>query len=152
MKILGIDPGLINTGYGIIEIKNKKINVIDYGIIQPSKKQPLSKRLRIIYDDTKLIIKKYNPTVCVVEEVFYSNNFKTSLLLGQARAAVLIASAKMSLKTAPHHRALIEKKHPRISSKKVGETSGKNQKIQQNENLNLTCETIVLRHRFKSRF
>ena len=56
MKIIGIDPGLVKTGFGIIEIVNKKKQVIDYGIIKPDSKSTLSNRLHTIYKDTKNII------------------------------------------------------------------------------------------------
>ena len=70
MKILGIDPGLINTGFGIISY-TKKIEVVDYGIISPDKSAELSVRLNTIYNDTKLLIEKYLPDCLSIEEVFY---------------------------------------------------------------------------------
>ena len=102
MKILGIDPGLINTGFGLLEQNGSKITLIDYGIVHPPKNDHLSVRLKVIYNDVLSIIKKYKPQVCVVEEVFYSKNFKSSLLLGQARAAVLIAAAMMGVDVAEY--------------------------------------------------
>ena len=96
MKILGIDPGLVNTGFGIIS-HAKKIEVLDYGIISPDIKTDLSIRLNTIYNDTKLLIKKYLPDCLSIEEVFYSNNVKTTMKLGQARGAVLIAAAEFDL-------------------------------------------------------
>ncbi len=102
MKILGIDPGLINTGYGIVEPSGSKVALIDYGVVQPSKSDQLSVRLKVICNDVLSIIKEFKPNVCVVEEVFYSKNFKSSLLLGQARAAVLIASAMQGVDIAEY--------------------------------------------------
>jgi crossover junction endodeoxyribonuclease RuvC len=96
VKILGIDPGLVNTGFGIIS-HAKKIEVLDYGIISPDIKTELSVRLNTIYNDTKLLIKKYLPDCLSIEEVFYSNNVKTTMKLGQARGAVLIAAAEFDL-------------------------------------------------------
>ena len=96
MKILGIDPGLVNTGFGIIS-HAKKIEVLDYGIISPDIKTDLSVRLNTIYNDTKLLINKYLPDCLSIEEVFYSNNVKTTMKLGQARGAVLIAAAEFDL-------------------------------------------------------
>jgi len=96
VKILGIDPGLVNTGFGIIS-HAKKIEVLDYGIISPDIKTDLSVRLNTIYNDTKLLIKKYLPDCLSIEEVFYSNNVKTTMKLGQARGAVLIAAAEFDL-------------------------------------------------------
>jgi len=91
---MGIDPGLVNTGYGIISFKGQMKEILDFGIITPDKTSSLSYRLRTIYDDICSIISKYEPDCLSVEEVFYSNNIKTTLKLGQARGAVLIAAAK----------------------------------------------------------
>ena len=96
MKILGIDPGLVNTGFGIVSYK-KTIETIDYGTISPDKHLSLSARLHTIYSDTKVLIEKYSPDCLSIEEVFYSNNVKTTMKLGQARGAVLIAAADYSL-------------------------------------------------------
>ena len=96
MKILGIDPGLVNTGFGIVSYK-KTIEAIDYGTISPDKYLSLSARLHTIYSDTKVLIEKYSPDCLSIEEVFYSNNVKTTMKLGQARGAVLIAAADYNL-------------------------------------------------------
>ena len=95
---MGIDPGLVNTGYGIVSFKGKIKEILDFGIITPDKTADLSCRLRIIYDDICSIISEYEPDCLSVEEVFYSNNIKTTLKLGQARGAVLIAAAKSQIK------------------------------------------------------
>ena len=96
MKILGVDPGLVHTGFGIISY-GRVIEVLDFGIISPDKDSPLSLRLNTIYSDMKSLIKKYKPDCLSVEEVFYSNNIKTTMKLGQARGAVLIAAAHFNL-------------------------------------------------------
>ena len=96
MKILGIDPGLVNTGFGIVSYK-KTMEAIDYGTISPDKHLSLSTRLHTIYSDTKVLIEKYSPDCLSIEEVFYSNNVKTTMKLGQARGAVLIAAADFNL-------------------------------------------------------
>ena len=62
MKILGIDPGLVNTGFGIISYANN-VEVIDYGVISPNKSADLSVRLNTIYNDTKIIIQRYLPAL-----------------------------------------------------------------------------------------
>ena len=96
MKILGFDPGLVNTGFGIISY-NKVIEILDFGIISPDKNNSLSLRLHTIYTDMRLLIEKYEPDCLSIEEVFYSNNIKTTMKLGQARGAVLIAAAHFNL-------------------------------------------------------
>ena len=96
MKILGVDPGLVNTGFGIISY-SRAVEVLDFGIISPNKENSLSSRLNTIYCDMKLLIKKYEPDCLSIEEVFYSNNIKTTMKLGQAKGAVLIAAAHFNL-------------------------------------------------------
>ena len=73
MKILGIDPGLVQTGFGIISIKNNNVTkLIDYGIIKPSSNDTLSKRLLTIFNDMCEIIKAHDPQIFVIEDIFYN--------------------------------------------------------------------------------
>ena len=95
--VLGIDPGLINTGYGIVSFVSKKNKVLDCGVISPKTDESLSRRLNTIYNDVLTLISKYKPESISLEEVFYGNNVKTTLKLGQARASVLIAAAEQNI-------------------------------------------------------
>jgi len=95
---MGIDPGLVNTGFGIISFRNNDITTIDFGIISPSTSEDLSLRLNIIFKDICILLEKYEPDCISIEEVFYSNNIKTTMKLGQARGAVLIAAAQFKTK------------------------------------------------------
>ena len=94
MKILGIDPGLIQTGFGLINIKNNnEIKLIDYGVIKPLLKDTLSKRLLTIFNDICEIIKIHKPKIFVIEDIFYGKNVKSAMRLGQARGAAMVAAA-----------------------------------------------------------
>ncbi len=93
MNILGIDPGLGTTGFGIISNINNNIKLIDFGTIKTSPKDSLPKRLKIIFDHISDLIIKHNPTIFSIEEIFYSNNVKSSLLLGHARGTAIAAAA-----------------------------------------------------------
>ena len=94
MKILGIDPGLIQTGFGLINIKNNnEIKLIDYGIIKPLLKDTLPKRLLTIFYDICEIIKIHKPQIFVIEDIFYGKNVKSAMRLGQARGAAMVAAA-----------------------------------------------------------
>ena len=93
MIILGVDPGLVQTGFGIINIKNDKSTLIDYGIIKPSSKDNLSTRLVTIFNDVCKIIKDFNPQVFAIEDIFYGKNVKSAMLLGQARGSSMVAAA-----------------------------------------------------------
>ena len=97
MKILGIDPGLVQTGFGIILVNNNEPEMVDYGVIKPSPKENLSNRLHTIFQDVQEIIDNFNPSVFAIEEVFYGKNVKSALLLGQARGAAMVAAASKDL-------------------------------------------------------
>ena len=93
MIILGIDPGLVTTGYGLIQIKNNSCKILDFGIISPNSKEKLSSRLRTIYDDISMIIDKFNPSILSIEEVFFGKNVKSALLLGHARGVAMLSAS-----------------------------------------------------------
>ena len=93
MNILGIDLGLGTTGYGIISNVNYDMQLVDFGTIKTSPKEQLSKRLKIIFDHISELIIKYKPSIFSIEEIFYSNNVKSSLLLGHARGVAIAAAA-----------------------------------------------------------
>jgi len=93
MRILGIDPGLTRTGFGIIDINDDVLKFVDCGVVKPNNKDRLEKRLLTIFTDMSEIINQYNPTVVSIEEVFYGKNVKSALLLGQARGAAMLSAA-----------------------------------------------------------
>lgn len=89
--ILGIDPGIADTGYGVIR-KNKcgDLSCLEYGTIKTSSKLDLSGRLTILNQDLDKIIKKYKPHLAGVEQLYFCKNVKTALTVGQARGVVLL--------------------------------------------------------------
>ena len=92
-RILGIDPGVNVTGYGIIEIKEKgKPNLIGYGHIKTNSRKSLSERIHNIYESLKEVISEYQPDFVAVEDLFYSENVKTAIVMGHARGAAIIAA------------------------------------------------------------
>ncbi len=97
MKILGIDPGLTQTGFGVVRVRNNQVDLVDFGIIKPHRKDSLPLRLLSIYQDVKDIIRQSNPSILAVEDVFYGKNVRSLLGLGQARGAVLLAGAELDI-------------------------------------------------------
>ena len=99
MRVIGVDPGIVVTGFGIID-KNNNNNIVahSYGTIKPPKDMHLSDRLGYLYDEISLLLGKYEPNFLAVEDTFYSKNFKSAMSLGQARGAIILAgySAKIS--------------------------------------------------------
>ena len=97
MLVLGIDPGLGNTGYGIVKIQNNDFSLVDFGVIKKKTKDKLSNRLKVIFDGINDLISEYKPSIFSIEEIFYSKNIKSSLLLGHARGVSIAAASTNDL-------------------------------------------------------
>lgn len=97
MRILGIDPGTATVGYGIIEINNDKIIVINYGFIQTSSKSPMSERLGVIFNDIQTLIDTFKPDLMSIEELFFFKNAKTVISVSQARGVILLAAVQANI-------------------------------------------------------
>lgn len=95
--ILGIDPGLADTGFGVIEESAGQLRCLTYGSIKTKKGLSLSARIMELEKELDKIIKKYQPDLAGVEQLFFCNNAKTALLVGQARGVVLLTLAKNKL-------------------------------------------------------
>lgn len=101
MRILGIDPGIARTGWGVIEIPaSRRIKVKNYGCIETSANLESPKRLLKIYNSILNIIDEYSPDVLAIEELFFNTNTKTAFIVGQARGVILLAGATKSISVA----------------------------------------------------
>lgn len=88
--VLGIDPGLADTGYGIIKVEGPRLSCLAYGSIKTPAKMELSARLQILHLKLDQIIKKYRPQTVGIEQLFFNKNVKTALTVGQARGVALL--------------------------------------------------------------
>jgi crossover junction endodeoxyribonuclease RuvC len=95
--ILGIDPGLADTGYGLIIKEGQKIKFLACGSIKTPAKTDFIKRLKTIHAELIKIIEKYRPDKAAVEQLFFCKNVKTALLVGQARGVCLMTIAEHNL-------------------------------------------------------
>lgn len=91
MIILGIDPGLATTGYGVVEKIGSKYKLIDYGVLLTSSKEKFPKRLGSLSRQLKQLISYYSPKMACVEELFFSTNIKTAISVAQARGVIVCA-------------------------------------------------------------
>ncbi len=89
--ILGIDPGLLHTGWAIIESSGQTRKYIASGVILPKAKDSLATRLATIFNEVIKICETFNPDECAIEITFVNNNPTSTLLLGHARAASIVA-------------------------------------------------------------
>ncbi|MBQ7524683.1 MAG: crossover junction endodeoxyribonuclease RuvC [Alphaproteobacteria bacterium] len=92
--ILGIDPGLIKTGWGVVSRDGLSIGYIDCGVIQTNVTGTMEARLCHIFDRISLLLDKYKPDDVAMEEVFVNKNYKSSEKLIMAQTAAFIALAK----------------------------------------------------------
>lgn len=97
--IMGIDPGLADTGFGLIAKSVNKLTGLDYGSIKTSAKLELAERLEIINLELAKLIKKYKPNLIAIEELFFCNNAKTALAVGQARGVAVLTARLNKIKS-----------------------------------------------------
>ncbi|MDD3285262.1 MAG: crossover junction endodeoxyribonuclease RuvC [Patescibacteria group bacterium] len=95
--ILGIDPGIADTGYGFIRVKGGNLECLDYGSIKTPAGQPLPERLLSLYRELRLLLEKYRPQVAAVEQLFFNKNVRTALIVGQARGVALLAISQQGI-------------------------------------------------------
>lgn len=95
MIILGIDPGLANTGWGVIEATGSRFRCLAYGCITTTGAQSLPARLSAIHEGLKSVVARYQPAECAVENIYFSNNAKTAFATGQARGVALLSASEM---------------------------------------------------------
>lgn len=100
--ILGIDPWTTTTGFAIIEKKDRKPILIDYWVIETTPNIPLEEKLFELWSDLKHVIEKYNPTLAVVEKLYFTNNIKTWIDVSHARWVIIYKLMKKNIKILEH--------------------------------------------------
>ncbi|MBI2830968.1 MAG: crossover junction endodeoxyribonuclease RuvC [Chloroflexi bacterium] len=97
MRVLGIDPGTVTTGYGVIEALNNQLAVVDYGALTCKGRSPIGERLSFMYLKLQGIIEKYQPDAVAVEQPFVAQNVKTALAVGRAQAVAILAGSNRNI-------------------------------------------------------
>ncbi len=95
--ILGLDPGIADTGYGIIKEDGGKLSCLGYGTIKTGAKESLPARLEILHKELDKIIKKFKPQSAAIEQLFFNKNVRTALIVGQARGVSLLTLTQNKL-------------------------------------------------------
>ncbi len=98
MRILGIDPGYAILGYGVLDTIGNNFVTVAYGSTTTNSKMATPERLVALYDGIPKIIQTYKPDEASIEELFFNNNAKTAILVGEARGVAVLACAKQGLK------------------------------------------------------
>lgn len=97
LRIIGIDPGLRRTGWGVIEIDGPRLAYVASGLIASDSEETLAFRLREVFEGLTSVIASFKPREAAVEETFVNNNPRATLKLGQARGMALLAPALAGL-------------------------------------------------------
>ncbi|HWK60507.1 MAG TPA: crossover junction endodeoxyribonuclease RuvC [Eoetvoesiella sp.] len=97
MRILGVDPGLRRTGFGVVDAQGMRLQYVTSGTIVVPSDLPLAERLKVILDNIREVVETTSPTVSALEKVFVNANPSSTLLLGQARGAAMCALADSRL-------------------------------------------------------
>ncbi|MEO1039927.1 MAG: crossover junction endodeoxyribonuclease RuvC [Pseudomonadota bacterium] len=108
IRILGIDPGLNITGWGVIEQAGSRLSLVGYGVIKPPRTE-LPQRLCAIHDAVGALIAEHRPDEAAVEDQFVHANPGSALKLGQARAAAVLAPARAGLRVGEYAARLVKK-------------------------------------------
>ncbi len=95
MRILGIDPGLNVTGYGILDSDSDQITVVEAGVVRTNSRSPMAERLQTIASDMEGIITQFQPETIAVEELYsHYGHPKTAIIMGHARGVILLKPAE----------------------------------------------------------
>jgi crossover junction endodeoxyribonuclease RuvC len=95
--ILGIDPGLNRTGYGLVTAAGAALELADFGTIAPPRRLSLAERLACLYDGLREVFERWQPAEVSVEEPFVALNVRSAMAIGQARAVAILAAAHARL-------------------------------------------------------
>ena len=99
MKILGIDPGLKNTGYGFIEYRGERANLIETGVIEPKPRDPLQNRVETIYRNLRELMELHKPQVLVLEKLYaHYKHPVTACIMGHARGVICLLCAQLKVR------------------------------------------------------
>lgn len=108
-RVLGIDPGLLHTGWAVVDTAGQTRKYIASGVILPNPKIEMSQRLVSIFQELTKICETFEPDECSIEIIFVNKNPKTTLLLGQARAAAIVAVANKDIPVFEYEPNVIKK-------------------------------------------
>jgi crossover junction endodeoxyribonuclease RuvC len=110
MIILGIDPGTIATGYGVIEAEGDEATYVDCGALTAPARSPIGERLSYIYQRLREVIARFNPDVVAIESPFVAKSVKSALVIGMAQAIATLAAAEAKIPSHEYSPAEVKKR------------------------------------------
>ena len=147
MKILGIDPGIGITGYGLIEANGDNYELLTSGSIQTDKNIPCAKRLLEIYRDIKELCKRLEPDSAGIEQLFFFKNQKTIIPVAEARGVIITALEEMGIETGEYTPLVVKQTitgHGRAQKEEVREMVKRFIQINENTKLDDTVDAVAI--------
>lgn len=95
--VLGVDPGTAVTGYGVVRWDGRTATLVECGVIRTQPSDPLPQRLLEVHEGIREVIARHRPDTVAVEDIFYARNVRTTVVLGHARGAILLAAQMAGL-------------------------------------------------------
>ncbi len=99
VKVLGIDPGLANTGYGVVQRRSGRLAALDGGVITTEAGEPVERRLTRLHRRVTELLAEHDPDVVALEELYFGQNARSAFAVGQARGVVVLAAGQRGLTT-----------------------------------------------------
>ena len=102
MRVLGLDPGSRRTGWGVVDRSGNSFRCVEHGCIAPSARMDLPRRLHHLAKEAGALIDRLAPAVVVVEEAFYHESVRSTLVLGHVRGALMVAAVERGIDVAEY--------------------------------------------------
>lgn len=109
MRVIGLDPGLGSTGWGVIEAEGNHLRHVADGVVDTEADQPLAARLAALHDALAALLEVWRPDEAAVEETFVNRNPLSTLKLGQARGVVMLAPARLGIPVAEYQATAVKR-------------------------------------------
>jgi crossover junction endodeoxyribonuclease RuvC len=110
LKVLGIDPGTVVLGYGVVESgEGPHARLLECGILTTGSRDPLPARLRVLHDGVVALLARHTPDAMAVESAFYGKNVRTAVVLSHARGVILLAAEVAGVEIAEYSPAVVKK-------------------------------------------
>lgn len=108
MRVLGIDPGSLVTGFGCIDVQSRDLSCVEAGILRPPRGREMAERLGFLLDGITKLLATHQPDVVSIERVFVNRNVRSALVLGQARGLVLAAAGSAGVSVSEYSASQIK--------------------------------------------
>ena len=123
MRVLGIDPGTIVTGYGVVDDIKGKLSHVAHGTIEGKRKDSFPVKLKLIFDGLSKVIEEYKPDYIALEEVFYGKSVKSAIKVGEARGIAILCAASADIPMAEYAPTVVKRAVVGVGSAQKGQVS-----------------------------